>query len=63
MKPGDLIQHKRSALTAIVIGRYEGKTLCPKGTQFTKVLFSDSQRLSIASLKILEDNWEVISEI
>jgi hypothetical protein len=62
VKTGDLIKHKRSALTAIIVGTYEAKNVRPKGAQFAEVLFSDSQRLSIASLEILKDNWEVISE-
>lgn len=63
MKKGDLIKHKKSALTAVIIETYEGKNAYPKDTQLVTVLFSDSQRLSTALLRTLEDNWEVVSEV
>tara|TARA_R110000824_G_scaffold1643_6_gene8158 strand:+ start:8463 stop:8639 length:177 start_codon:yes stop_codon:yes gene_type:complete len=58
MKPGDLIKHKRSDLLAVVTKIFHGRK-----KMLATVFFSHEIKLSTASLKILEDNWEVISEI
>jgi hypothetical protein len=57
MKPGDLIKHKRSNVLGVIIKIFESK----KNTLAT-VLFSDSAKSSTAPLKILKDNWEIISD-
>jgi len=58
MKPGDLIKHKRSDTRAVVTKVFKGKK-----EMVATVLFSNDIRLCTAPLKILEDNWEVISEV
>ena len=58
MKAGDLIKHKRTDTRAVVAEVFEGE----KQT-FATVLFSNEIKLCTAPLKILEDNWEVVSEI
>ena len=61
MKPGDLIKHKRSTLTAVIIKIFENHMVSPKD-KLAAVLFSDSEKLSTTSLKILKENWEIISD-
>ena len=61
MKSGDLIKHKRSATCGIIIKifEFEGKRKLGK---LVTVYFSGQNKPSTASLKILKDNWEVISD-
>ena len=57
MKPGDLVKHKRSDTIGVILKIFEGNRR-PLVTMF----FSDSTKPSTASLKILKDNWEIISD-
>jgi hypothetical protein len=57
MKPGDLIKHKRCDVLGLILRFLEGKKLGR-----VTVFFSNSTKPSTASLKILKDNWEIISD-
>jgi len=56
MKGGDLIRHKRSNTLGIILEVFESKK-----NKFATVFFVAYREPSTAFLKILEDNWEVIS--
>ena len=58
LKPGDLIKHKRADTRAVVTRVFKGKK-----EMVATVLFSNEMNLCTAPLKLLQDNWEVISEI
>ena len=60
MNPGDLIKHKRrSDILGVIIKTFKGK----KETLVTVLFSSGTKKMCTAPLKMLEDNWEVISEI
>ena len=60
MKAGDLIKHKKVGRTGIIVNIF---TFDHRWEKYAKVLFSGELTTSTAPLKILKENWEVISEI
>ena len=64
MKVGDLIKHKKVETIGIIIDIFmTGYELEYRSEEWAVVLFSDDSTTSRAPLKLLEDNWEVISEV
>ena len=70
MKIGDLIKHKTAHTTAIVLDIYMKEGLDdPEGyltyppEEYAEVLFSSDALSTRAPFKLLQENWEVISEI
>jgi len=58
VKTGDLIKHKRNDTRAMITKVFKGEK-----EMVATVLFSNETKLTTAPLKLLEDNWEVISEV
>ena len=64
MKIGSLIKHKKADSTAIIVDIFmSGHHLEYRNEEWAVVLFSDESTTSRAPLALLQDNWEVISEI
>jgi len=70
MKIGDLIKHKTAHTTAIILDVYMKEGLAnPEGyltyppEEYAEVLFSSDAKTANAPFKLLQENWEVISEI
>ena len=59
MNPGDLIKHKRTAVTGIIIKIFERESF---RTKFATVLFSNDTSPRTAQLKLLENNWEILND-
>jgi len=60
MKIGDLIKHKRTNLTAIIINIFHSKRT--KTPLATVIMSDDQHRPCTANLRILEKNWEILNE-
>ena len=64
MKVGDLIKHKKVETTGIILDIFmSGHELEYRNEEYAKVIFSGDLSTRIASLKLIKDNWEIISEI
>ena len=65
MKAGDLVKHKRSGRTALIIDIFmlEAHNLEYRHEEYVKVLFSGEHAPSKAPLQLLKKNWEIINEI
>ena len=62
MKIGNLIKHKRSSRTAIILDIFlsKGHKLEHRNTEHAKVLFSGDSTTTQAPFHLLKDNWEII---
>tara|TARA_R110002020_G_scaffold464586_1_gene685384 strand:+ start:245 stop:439 length:195 start_codon:yes stop_codon:yes gene_type:complete len=64
MKVGDLIKHKNVDTTGIILSIFMSTHHLEYRTEeYVKVIFSGDLGTSTAPLKLLKENWEVISEI
>ena len=64
MKVGDLIKHKKTATTALILNIYMTEHLLEyRNEEWVEVLFSGELAPSKAPLKLLKDNWKTINEI
>jgi len=64
MKVGDLIKHKNVGTTGVVLSIFmPTQHLEYRTEEYAKVIFSGDLIATTAPLKLLKENWEVISEI
>ena len=64
MKVGDLIKHKKVDTTGIILSIFMStQHLEYRTEEYARVVFSGDLGTSSAPLKLLKENWEVISEI
>jgi|ETNvirnome_2_300_1030623.scaffolds.fasta_scaffold00818_10 hypothetical protein len=64
MKVGDLIKHNYAGTTGIILDIFMSEQhLEYRSEEYAKVVFSGDSSASTAPLKLIKENWEVISEI
>jgi len=65
MKAGDLVKHKHTDRTAVIINIFMRESHCLeyRHEEYVKVLFSGEHAPSTAPLQLLKKNWEIINEI
>ena len=64
MSPGDLIKHKRSNSTALVVGIAADRN--PRGSErdreWVTVLFTGDRQVATVPYKIIKENWEIVDD-
>ena len=64
MKIGDLIKHKNVETIGIILDIFiPNQQLEYRNEEYAKVMFSGDLNARTAPVKLIKENWEVISEI
>ena len=65
MKIGDLIKHRHAETIGIILDVFmpTQAALLEHRQEYARVIFSGDLESTTAPLKLLKENWEVISEI
>jgi len=64
MKIGDLIKHNNVGTTGMILDIFiPNQYLESRNKEYAKVMFSGDLSARTAPLKLLKENWKVISEI